>query len=139
MCEGCHGSTHAIWPVQPSVGPFLANDNVAANQLQGHAGTLIECTTCHTDYPGTNLDGPHGLHPVGSERFVDKHEDLAERDCDPCRACHGNDGAGTVLLRMATDRVLECEDQTTFCPDGDAQLFPRGDEVGCTECHENPL
>ncbi len=32
-CEGCHGSTHAVWAAN-------ANDNVAATQLQGHAGTV---------------------------------------------------------------------------------------------------
>ena len=43
-CEGCHGSTHAIWPnADPN-----ANDNVAAIQLQGHSGSLIECAACHT-------------------------------------------------------------------------------------------
>ena len=39
-CEACHGSTHAIWSAN-------ANDNVAATQLQGHAGTIGECSTCH--------------------------------------------------------------------------------------------
>ncbi|MEW8562275.1 MAG: cytochrome C, partial [Candidatus Thiodiazotropha sp.] len=43
-CEGCHGSTHAIWPNPLAT----ANDNLAAIQLQGHAGTLSECGSCHT-------------------------------------------------------------------------------------------
>ncbi len=63
-CEGCHGSTHAIWPnAMPS-----ANDNVAAIQLQGHAGTISECSTCHTSLPLT-LDGPHGMHNVNSREW----------------------------------------------------------------------
>jgi len=43
MCEGCHGSTHAIWPNAND----NANDNVAAKQLQGHTGSIIQCSTCH--------------------------------------------------------------------------------------------
>ena len=43
MCEGCHGATHAEWPN----GNPNANDNVTAGQLQGHTGTIIECSTCH--------------------------------------------------------------------------------------------
>ena len=51
MCEGCHGATHAEWPnANPN-----ANDNVTAKQLQGHTGTIVECTTCH----GTSEPGQH--------------------------------------------------------------------------------
>ena len=63
MCEGCHGATHAEWPnANPN-----ANDNVTANQLQGHTGTIVECSTCHgTAMNSQNtLGGPHGMHPVG--------------------------------------------------------------------------
>ena len=63
MCEGCHGATHAEWPnANPN-----ANDNVTADQLQGHSGTISECSTCHgTTNPGNNLNGPHGLHPIAA-------------------------------------------------------------------------
>jgi hypothetical protein len=45
FCEGCHGATHAEWPnANPKV-----NDNVTANQLQGHTGTIVECSTCHRE------------------------------------------------------------------------------------------
>ncbi len=63
MCEGCHGATHAEWPN----GNPNANDNVTANQLQGHTGTLIECTTCHVTSRAavtTPRAGPHGMHLV---------------------------------------------------------------------------
>jgi mono/diheme cytochrome c family protein len=76
-CESCHGSTHAIWP---NPNPY-ANDNVTAMQLQGHTGTILECTVCHTadafknesdldggQYSGDKkagiLGGPHNIHPV---------------------------------------------------------------------------
>jgi hypothetical protein len=54
-CEACHGSPHAILPsTQP-------NDNIQNIALQGHAGTLSDCTVCHTQIP-TGL-GPHGINP----------------------------------------------------------------------------
>ncbi|MDY6993813.1 MAG: hypothetical protein SVR94_14590, partial [Pseudomonadota bacterium] len=91
MCNGCHGSTHAIWPVQPSGddpnSPFLANDNLAAIGLQGHSGTLSECTICHT--PGSlelTLDGPHGMHPVNDPQWNQEHKKVAGKNKTACRA-----------------------------------------------------
>ena len=146
MCEGCHGATHAEWPN----GNPNANDNVTANQLQGHVGALIECGTCHTnvnslspDATPSSLRGPHGLHAVGANTdfATGKHKEKLEegQNKDACRACHGEDGQGTVLSRMAEDRVLECKEDTAFCPDGKTVLFPKGHAVGCVECHENGL
>ena len=143
MCEGCHGSPHAIWP-NPNPN---ANDNVASTQLQGHRGTITECTTCHeAGSLGITLGGPHGMHPVGGTRFANGgHEDLAERDRNACRACHGNNGEGTVLSRVATDRsftIDECEDGS-LCPGGEKKNFlvtlKKGTQVACTLCHENEL
>ena len=127
MCEGCHGSTHAIWPNAN----FDANDNVAAKQLQGHTGTLIECSTCHadglSDYRG--LGGPHGMHVVGNTRFSNGgHEHSAGPQCF---ACHGGtsrrDSPGTVLSRAAADRTLSNEGRTV--------TVSKGTEIGCTLCH----
>ena len=133
FCEACHGSTHGIWPNKNE----LANDNVAAGQLQGHKGTIIECSTCHEGDLGDTLGGPHGMHPVGATSFADGgHASLVERNSDQCKACHGEDGLGTVLSRMATDRVLECDNSTSFCPDGNNAEFTKGYMVGCVECHE---
>jgi hypothetical protein len=138
LCEACHGSTHAIFP---NANP-KANDNVASIQLQGHTGTISECSTCHTGDLGGTLDGPHGMHAVGSagEKFAEEeHEKVAEDNPDACRACHGQNGEGTVLSAMFTNRTLECKDETFFCPDGKHQLFPQGHQVSCTDCHENEL
>ena len=138
FCEACHGSTHGIWPN----GNPSANDNVAAMQLQGHTGTISECSACHTGDLGNNLDGPHGMHPVGSAGidFADGgHDSLAEDNPDACRACHGQNGEGTVLSAMHTDRVLDCDSSTAFCPDGNSQLFPEDYQVTCTDCHDNEL
>ncbi len=41
MCAGCHNSPHAILPSRE------ARDNANVIALQGHAGTLNDCTVCH--------------------------------------------------------------------------------------------
>ena len=128
MCEGCHGSTHAVWPNQ---NPF-ANDNVTATQLQGHDGKIVECTTCHEGNLGNTLDGPHGMHAVGDTGFSNGgHEHVAENNANACRSCHGQNGEGTVLSRVADDRVLRNE--------GRSVILTKGEEVTCTLCHENEL
>lgn len=128
FCEGCHGSTHAIWP---NANPF-ANDNKTAMDLQGHTGAVTECSTCHTGEMEINLDGPHGLHPVGPGKFAKEHGGFAEKNLQQCRACHGKNGEGSVLSRTAAERVLQT--------DGDGAItIPKGQPVGCMECHENEL
>jgi hypothetical protein len=129
MCEGCHGATHAEWPnANPN-----SNDNVTADQLQGHTGTIIECSTCHTGDLGDTLDGPHGMHPVGANTgFADGgHEGLADDNPNACRACHGNNGQGTVLARAAADR--------DFRDLKDGGIVLKGEPVTCFECHDNEL
>ena len=111
FCEGCHGATHAEFDTDA---PSLSNDDVAAMQLQGHTGTIVECSTCHGNAMNDEipLDGPHGMHPVGANtRFADGgHEDLAEDDLQACQACHGPGtyksplAVGTVLSLAKTDR-----------------------------------
>ncbi len=127
-CEGCHGSTHAIWPNKnPN-----ANDNKAAKDIQGHAGPIIECSSCHQGDLGITLDGPHGMHPVGNTRFANGgHEHLAENNGDACRACHGQNGQGSVLSRAATARVLSTEHGSV--------TVAKGQEITCTLCHSNKL
>ncbi|MCU7836774.1 MAG: cadherin-like domain-containing protein [gamma proteobacterium symbiont of Taylorina sp.] len=138
FCEACHGATHGIWPNKnPN-----ANDNVTAMQLQGHTGTIAECEACHTGDLGANLDGPHGMHPIGRAgvKFAEgDHGSMVEHNPDACRACHGQNGEGTVLSSMAQARRLKCDDPTAYCPDGNSALFPNDYEVGCTECHSNEL
>jgi len=50
-CEACHDSTHAIATSRE------ANDAIKFMQLQGHTGTIDDCTVCHLTQP-TGL-GPH--------------------------------------------------------------------------------
>jgi hypothetical protein len=44
-CEACHDSTHAISPSRE------ANDSIKFLALQGHTGSLNDCTTCHATTP----------------------------------------------------------------------------------------
>ena len=128
-CEACHGSTHAIWPNADAA----ANDNIAATQLQGHDGTIIECGTCHGQgsLPLTTK-GPHGLHNVADARWVDgSHGNFYERDKAGCKACHGLDLRGTPLAKTAVARSFRAEDRTV--------TFAKGDLVSCDRCHENPI
>jgi hypothetical protein len=126
-CEGCHGSTHAIWP---NANP-QANDNLAAIQLQGHSGTITECGVCHTSLPLT-LEGPHGMHNVNSSGWNLGHEDFYERNPSACKACHGLNLEGTVLSRTAADRLLYRDD------DGDNISVSKGTAISCTLCHGYP-
>jgi hypothetical protein len=123
-CEGCHNSTHAIWP-----NPVDAhNDNVAARQLQSHAGTITECTTCHG--AGTlalGLNGPHGMHVVADSRWRSGgHGNVAKQGRQACAACHGADFRGTVLSRTATVR------------NWGSRTVAQGTAVGCYDCHNGP-
>ena len=125
-CEACHGSTHAEWPVGSTV-----NDNIAAIQLQGHTGPIIECTTCHADGPPLSLDGPHGMHNVNDSRWNSNHENFFERNRQACQACHGLNLEGTMLSRAAADRTLTAEGRT--------RSVTKGTPISCTLCHGNPL
>jgi len=59
QCEACHGSTHAEFPATHR------NDNLRNIALQGHAGVMVECASCHTAMPNTPNGGPHGMHAIG--------------------------------------------------------------------------
>ena len=133
MCEGCHGATHAEWDADSSP---LQNDNVTAGQLQGHSGTVSECSTCHTTsaMSASTQAGPHGMHLVNDSRFFDggAHKDLAESENrkangGTCGACHGANHLGTVLSRTPVTR--------TFNVEGSNRTVQAGDAVACDLCH----
>jgi hypothetical protein len=135
FCEGCHGATHAEFDTDA---PSLSNDDVASTQLQGHTGTIVECTTCHGTAMNNQvtLNGPHGMHPVGDNtRFADGgHEDLAEDNLQACQACHGpggresNNAVGTVLSLAKADRDFRGLE--------DGGLVAKGEPIGCRTCHD---
>ncbi|MBL8749616.1 MAG: hypothetical protein JNK78_10690 [Planctomycetes bacterium] len=123
-CSACHGSPHAIWPSSAD------NDNLQSIAAQGHKGTVVECSTCHTNLQDSQLVGPHGMHPTGSF-WVGKHQDAAEQQgTAQCAVCHGTTFRGTVLSRAQGDRVLNTQFGT--------KTFWRGYEVGCYDCHNGP-
>ncbi len=127
-CEGCHGSTHAVWPVADEA----ANDNVAAKTLQGYSGKITECTVCHTQGSlALTTNGPHGLHNVNDGDWADGgHKGFYERNKAGCKACHGVSLEGTVLARIANDRSFRVEGRTV--------AYVRGDLVSCNRCHGRP-
>lgn len=124
QCSACHGSTHAVFPSSH------ANDNVASIQHQGHAGPLVECSTCHTaGVPNTINGGPHGMHPIG-QAWVSAHGNAVEQGgAAACQACHGTDYRGTVLSMVQGDRTLSAFG---------TQTFYRGATIGCYTCHNGP-
>lgn len=130
-CSACHGSPHAEWPgANPQ-----AYDNVAATELQGHSGPIVECSTCHgTSQAATATGGPHGMHNVNSAAWVSQHHDLVEKSggITACKACHGLSLQGTYLSKAAADRAFNVED-------GRVVRFAAGTPVSCSLCHENPI
>ncbi len=125
QCSACHGSTHAEFPATHR------NDNLQSVQLQGHAGVLTDCLTCHATMPNTTTGGPHGMHSI-SENWVDDHADRARAvGLAVCQSCHGTDYRGTVLSRAQGDRSF-----TTKSEYGTPKRFWRGQEIGCYECHQ---
>ena len=118
QCEACHGATHAIYPAHEA-------DNKMSISIQGHTGTIAECSACHTTVPTTTIGGPHGMHPAG-ESWVSNHQDVAERGHAQCKVCHGSDYRGSVLSKMFTDRTLA------------GRNFAKGHQVSCYDCHDGP-
>ena len=133
-CEGCHGSPHAIWPNQNPD----ANDNIAAIQLQGHKGSIQECTVCHekNSFPNGTMNGPHGMHPVNDPTWIKSKDDLYHEDYvkdkqgnDRCAACHGADHRGTRLSKVPVDRVMKDAEGVVQA------TLSAGDIVSCDLCH----
>jgi hypothetical protein len=131
MCEGCHGPTHAEWPIADAD----ANDNLAASQLQGHTGTIVECSTCHStnEMAASTQSGPHGMHLVDDSRFWrEAHKDMAHTQNGrpgggTCGACHGSDHRGRVLSRAPVARA--------FTVEGTVRRVEAGEPVACDLCH----
>lgn len=122
QCSACHGSTHAEFP------STHRNDNIRNEEIQGHAGVMVECAACHVGSVVTVSGGPHGMHPVG-QPWVGAHGEAADGHASQCRACHGMDYRGTVLSRMQADRTLSAFGTKTFF---------RGAIIGCYTCHNGP-
>ena len=122
QCEACHGATHAIYPAHQA-------DNLLSQGLQGHAGTIGECSACHSSVPNTVSGGPHGMHPVG-QTWVSGHKHVAEHNAAQCKACHGQNYRGSALSAMFTTRTLRIEHGN--------KTLPKGHRVSCYDCHNGP-
>jgi uncharacterized protein YceK len=123
QCAACHGSTHAIYPSSH------AEDNLQSIGVQGHSGTVSECTACHTTTPSTSTGGPHGMHTVG-QAWVKGHQDVAENNKQSCTKCHGADYRGSFLSKTFSARSFSTEEGT--------KNFAAGQKVGCYDCHDGP-
>jgi hypothetical protein len=123
QCSACHGSTHAIYPSSHE------EDNMQSIAVQGHEGTIAECTACHDTVPQTRSEGPHGLHSVG-QYWVSAHEGAAEGNLAQCAACHGSDYRGSFLSKTFSAR--------TFSVEGGTKSFAAGHAVSCYDCHDGP-
>jgi len=125
QCESCHGATHAEYPSSH------VNDNVLSQDLQGHAGTVNECTACHATMPSTVNGGPHGMHSTGNS-WISDHEDAADgtSGAAPCAYCHGADYRGSALSEVKMSKTFNVENGT--------KTFAAGQKVGCYDCHNGP-
>lgn len=123
-CEACHGATHAEYV------SLHTNDNLASIALQGHAGTVADCTACHASMPATVTGGPHGMHPIG-DSWIQSHADVAEQGGQTqCTRCHGADLKGTVLSRALGNRSFRTKFGT--------KSFWQGFQISCYACHNGP-
>lgn len=102
FCSACHGEPHAIAP------SGNARDNVQNTALQGHAGTLSDCTVCHGVTP--TGAGPHGIIASG-----------------PC--CTGSRGDIHVVPDCNADGVINLTDLTNLVN----HLFVTFVPLCCTE------
>jgi len=121
QCSACHGSTHAIYPSSHE------DDNYQSIAVQGHKGTIAECTACHTSVPLTQDKGPHGMHSVG-QIWVDQHGYIAFTES--CTACHGADYRGSDLSKTFNARSFKKKYGTEY--------YTKGQKVGCYDCHNGP-
>ena len=124
QCESCHGATHAEYPTSH------ANDNVLSNDVQGHAGTISECTACHTTVPTTVSGGPHGMHTTGNA-WISAHQSAAKGSAlSSCAYCHGATYRGTPLSQVKMSKTLTVKKTT--------KTFAAGQAEGCYDCHNGP-
>lgn len=119
QCSSCHGSTHAIFPTSH------LQDNILSKQIQGHSGTIAECSSCHTTVPTTLTGGPHGMHTIG-QTWVNNHGNYAESNATQCATCHGSDYKGSVLSKTFTSRTYS------------KKTYTKGTMVSCYDCHNGP-
>jgi len=133
QCEACHGATHAEYsstPADPNLPRNHYNDNLLSQDVQGHAGTVSECSSCHKSVPLTTSGGPHGMHTLG-QTWVKEHHDRAKGIQSSCAYCHGADYRGSLLSTAKATRTFSIGD-------GRSKSYSAGQPVGCYDCHNGP-
>lgn len=125
-CSACHGSQHAEYPTNQT------NDNVYSTNLQGYAGRITECTTCHASgLATTNNGGPHGMHTVG-QAWVSGHPQYAQGGgYTACAYCHGSTYQGSSRSTLLTTKTFTVDD-------GRTKTLSSGHQVSCYDCHNGP-
>jgi hypothetical protein len=124
QCEACHGATHAEYVSAE------AGDNAQSIALQGYAGVLSDCGTCHRSTPSNLMGGAHGMHAVG-QQWVTAHQRTARTaGLSTCQTCHGMDYRGTALSSALAPRTLAVENRS--------RTFDTGVQIGCYSCHNGP-
>jgi hypothetical protein len=99
--------------------------------LQGHEGTISECSSCHNPVPQTINGGPHGMHATGID-WVNRHGDIVEDNNNmlaSCAACHGSDFRGSPLSEVKATRQFNVYGGKTF---------QTKHQIGCYDCHNGP-
>ncbi len=119
QCEACHGATHAEYPSSHT------QDNAQSLDLQGHTGTVAECSACHVTVPNTATGGPHGMHTTG-DQWVSSHKSQAKSNQTACAYCHGADYRGTPLSQIKVAKTLN------------KKSFAAGHNMNCYDCHNGP-
>jgi hypothetical protein len=125
-CSACHGSPHAVYPTSER------NDNIQSLKLQGHVGTISDCSSCHQNdvsHTRTATGGPHGMHGI-NEWWIKEHHDIAENDTS-CNACHGTTSRGGELSKALGPRAFNTEKFGTV-------QYWQGQQVSCYDCHDGP-
>jgi hypothetical protein len=123
-CASCHGSTHAIYPSSHK------EDNLQSIAVQGFAGTISECSSCHSSMPKTSNKGPHGMHSIG-EWWIKEHEDVAKHNKASCAVCHGSDFRGSELSKTFKARSFDTRKYGI-------KDYNKGQKVSCYDCHNGP-
>ncbi len=155
-CAACHGDAHEVWPNRDP----KANDNLTANQLQGFAGPITECTVCHSkdafaEYQNLDagrfsglpensgvLGGPHGMHPMRDESWWKQAKDEIVKSgwhdnvyrnpgASDEDQCAACHGADHKGTRLSKTPV----DLDLDLGNGKVARWKAGEEVGCNKCH----
>jgi hypothetical protein len=125
QCEACHGATHAEYPSSHS------QDNALSIDLQGFAGPISDCKTCHATVPNTTSGGPHGMHTVGASWVTDHHDVVTSSNVKGCLYCHGSNATGSPLATVKVAKTFDIDD-------GRTRAFGANERVTCWSCHNGP-